>query len=204
MTGSFPRPPRAAIVLVDVALLGWIVAWLVLAGAIAREVDGLSRLSTTVVLAGGALEQTGDLLGGLDRIPLVGGEVGDVADRIRDTGRSAQRNARESRESIENLSVLLGASIALIPTLPLVALYVPLRVRWRRERESVRRALEDGDDAVLDEYLARRAVHTLPYERLRAISADPWRDLAEGRFGALADAELARLGLPSRARRGGT
>ncbi len=199
---TFPRPPRRAILLIDAALLGWIVAWIILAGAVAREVDGLSRLSGTVVLAGGALEETGDLLRSFDRVPFVGDQVGEVSERIRQTGRSARRNAAASRESIENLTVLLGVSIALIPTLPLLAVYLPLRVRWRRERSAIRRALRHRDAApMLEQYLARRAVQTLPYDRLRAISVDPWRDVAEGRFTALADAELTRLGLrrPARA-----
>jgi hypothetical protein len=202
VTLTFPRPPRGAILLMDAALLGWIVAWIILAGAVAREVDGLTRLSGTVVLAGGALEQTGDLLGSFDRVPFLGDQVGEVSEQIRRTGRSARRNAAASRESIENLSVLLGVSIALIPTLPLLGVYLPLRVRWRRERRAIRRALRRRDGApMLEQYLARRAVQTLPYDRLRAISADPWRDVAEGRFTVLADAELARLGLrrPARA-----
>jgi hypothetical protein len=196
VTLRFPRPPRRAIVLMDAALVGWTIAWIILAVAVAREMEGLSRLSTTVVLAGRALEETGELLGSFDRVPFVGDQVGEVSDRIRDTGRSARRSARASRESVENLSVLLGVSIALIPTLPLGALYVPLRVGWQRERSAVRRALgRDDEAALLEQYLARRAAQTLPYERLRAISSDPWGDLEAGRFKALADAELKRLGL---------
>ena len=42
---------------------------------------------------------------------------------------------------------------------------------------------------------ARRAADVLPWDRLRVISADPWRDIANGEYRALADAELARLGL---------
>jgi hypothetical protein len=180
----------------DAALIGWAIAWIVLAFAVAREMGGLSRLSTTVVLAGRALEETGDVLGSFDRVPFLGDQVGEVSERIRETGTSARRSARASRESVENLSVLLGISIALIPTLPLAALYVPLRVGWQRERWAVRRALRrDEEGALLEQYLARRAAQRLPYERLRAISDDPWRDLAEGRYTALADAELARLGL---------
>jgi hypothetical protein len=43
--------------------------------------------------------------------------------------------------------------------------------------------------------LARRAVDTLPWDRLRELSDDPWRALAVGDYSALADAEIARLGL---------
>ena len=52
-----------------------------------------------------------------------------------------------------------------------------------------------GGDPAFEQYLARRAVDVLPWDRLRAISPDPWRDIANGEYRALADAELARLGL---------
>ena len=52
------------------------------------------------------------------------------------------------------------------------------RARFRRSPETL---------ACLDEFLARRAVQNLPYHRLRAVSENPWRDLEEGRYRALAD-----------------
>ncbi|MGH3452660.1 MAG: hypothetical protein ACRDQW_18550, partial [Haloechinothrix sp.] len=82
------------------------------------------------------------------------------------------------------------------PTLPLLALYLPMRLAWRRQVRAVRRALERGpDDLAVDEFLAWRAVLNLPYDRLREVSADPWRDLEAGRYRKLGDAELRRLGI---------
>ena len=52
-----------------------------------------------------------------------------------------------------------------------------------------------GDDPVFAELLARRAAVQLPMRRLVAVSPEPWRDLAEGRFEPLARAELERLGV---------
>ncbi|MEX2646064.1 MAG: hypothetical protein WD249_07375 [Gaiellaceae bacterium] len=43
---------------------------------VGRELRGLSELSDTVVLAGGAIEQTGDLLEQVGRIPFVGPPAG--------------------------------------------------------------------------------------------------------------------------------
>jgi hypothetical protein len=96
--------------------------------------------------------------------------------------------------------VLLALSIGLIPTLPLLGLYAPLRVAWTRDTRSVRRALEQSPaDPALNEYLARRAAANLSFADLRAVTTDPYGDLAAGRFDALAALELERLGL----RRGG-
>jgi hypothetical protein len=182
----------------------WIAGWIVLALFVAREVRQLRQLSDTVVVAGIAVEDTGDLLSTIQGVPFVGGQVGDVAARVKEAGRSARVSGRASRDSTENLSVLLALAIGLIPALPLLGLYAPLRLTWTREARAVRRSLATApDDRVLKEYLARRAVANLPYQELRAISKDPFRDLEEGRFDALAQRELDRLGLRQRDRLSG-
>jgi hypothetical protein len=196
MAFAFPRAGARLIHVLDVATVVWVVAWIVLAVLVGREVRELRELSDTVVVAGVAVEETGDLLSSLGSIPLVGSQVGGVADRVREAGQSAQESGRDSRDSTEDLSLLLALSIGLIPTLPLLGLYAPLRIAWTREARAVRRALAASrDDPVLNEFLARRAVANLPYQELRAVSADPFRDLEEGRFEALAGRELERLGL---------
>lgn len=182
--------------MLDVAAVVWVAGWIVLAVFVAREVRHLRELSDTVVVAGVAVEETGDLLGSLEGVPFVGAQVREVADDVRVAGRSARESGRASRDSTEDLSVLLALAIGLIPTLPLLGLYAPLRLAWTRETRAVRRALTAAPgDALLDEFLARRAVANLPYKELRAITSDPFRDLREGRFRALAAWELARLGL---------
>jgi hypothetical protein len=196
MALAFPRAGAGLMRLLDVAALVWVAAWVVLAVLVAREVRHLRELSDTVVVAGAAVEETGELLHSLGGVPLVGTQVEVVAERVQAAGRSAQASGRDSRDSTEGLSILLGLSIGLIPTLPLLGLYAPLRIAWMRERRAVRRALaSEPRHPVLLEFLARRAVATLSYDQLRAVSADPFRDLAEGRYGPLAERELERLGL---------
>ena len=201
MAFAFPRSGARLIRVLDVAAVVWIAGWVVLAVFVGREVRQLRQLSDTVVVAGVAVEDTGDLLDSLRSVPFVGGRVGDLAGQVRAAGRSARVSGRASRDSTDNLSVLLALAIGLIPTLPLLGLYAPLRVAWMRESRAIRRALdESSDDRVLDEFLARRAVATLPYQDLRAVSPNPYRDLEEGRFDALARLELERLGLGRRNR----
>jgi hypothetical protein len=196
---TFPVPGVRLIRALDVAVALWVVAWVVLALLVGREVRDLRQLSDTVVVAGIAVEETGNLVESLGSVPFVGGRVGEVAERVRAAGRSAQVSGRDSRDSTQDLSVLLALSIGLIPTLPLLGLYAPLRVTWTREARAVRRALAAGSpDPVLKEFLARRAVLNLPYQELRAVSPDPFRDLEEGRFDELAARELERLGLRGR------
>jgi hypothetical protein len=198
---AFPRPSARLVHVLDLAALLWVAGWIVLALFVAREVRALRELSDTVVTAGVAVEDTGRLLGSLQDVPFVGDRVGEAAASVREAGESAQVSGRDSRETTENLSVLLALAIGLIPTLPLLGLYVPLRLTWMRESRAIRRSLASApEDRVRDEYLARRAIGNLSYLDLQAASKDPFRDLDEGRFKALADLELARLGLRRQAR----
>jgi len=181
----------------DVALTVWVVVWIVIAILVARDVRDLSHLSTTVVTAGAAIDETGKALESLGAIPFAGGRIATVAARIRAAGRSAEASGRESRRSVRELSILLAIAIGLIPSVPVLGLYAPLRIGRIREVRTVRRALAEAgdDDDAFQEFLARRAAENLPYHRLREVTANPWRDLEAGRYEALAAAELDRLGI---------
>jgi hypothetical protein len=177
-----PRPSRRLLAVLDVALVGWTCALLGVGVAATREVRGLGELGDTVILASGALRQTADLVDELSGLPFVGAEADRLADRVRRTARSANRQAAASKVHVRRLAVLLGAALVLVPVMPL-AVYVPLRVAWLREGRRIRRALR-RDDGRLDAWLARRALLLVPPERLPAPADER----------ALADAELARLG----------
>lgn len=190
---------RAALAL-DAVLIVWTLAWGVIGWAVAQEVRGLADLSDTVATVGRAVEESGRSIGEFDDVPFIGDRISEPSAEIEDAGRSAQASGRSSRESVENLSVLLGVSIALIPSVPLLALYVPWRIALVRERRAVKAALRRGLDSSLEEFLARRAAEHLPYHHLRAISPEPWRDLERGNCEGLVVAELERLGLRRQAR----
>jgi hypothetical protein len=187
---AFPVPSARLIHVLDVAVVVWVAAWITLGLLVGREVRDLRELSDTVVATGVAVV---DSIGSL---PLVGGEVGKVADQVRAAGRSAQASGRDSRDSTENLAVLLALSIALIPALPLLGLYAPLRISWTREARAVRRAVAaNPSDPVLLRFLANRALLNLPFPEVAAVSPDPFQDVEEGQVQALANRELRRLGI---------
>lgn len=198
----FPRTPRRPVrIALDLAVTLWAAAWIAVGFAVANEVRGLTDLSRTVGDAGLALEEAGSALAALDGVPFIGGNVREVGERTARAGASARTSGRSSRDSIESLSVLLGVSIAVAPTLPLLLLYAPMRIAWIRQIRSIRRALAVSGDAALDQFLAWQAAVNLPYDRLREITHDPWGDLEAGRHAALSDAELSRLGLSRRSGR---
>lgn len=187
--------------LLDVALALWCAFWLWMAWAVADDVRGLRHLSQTVASVGEATRQTGQAIESLGDLPVVGGDVGEAGAAIERAGDDALRSAAAARRSVRRTSLLLGFSIAVIPTLPLMLLYVPRRIGALREQRLVVVSLRNGTDPALQRLLAFRALSTLPLHRLRGVSPDPVEDLSGARFRVLADAELARLGIaPAEAR----
>jgi hypothetical protein len=189
---------------VDLLLVVWVVGWIVVGLLIAHRVNGLARLSTTVEKAGQAAEASGTALHSLSGLPFVGGSVGRASERVIQAGQSAVANGRESRASVGDLATLLGIVVALIPSIPVLAVYLPLRIGRVRERLVVGAALaEAGGDPEFQEFLARRALETLSYRRLRGLVRRPWLNLDVRQRADLAAAELDKLGLGRRASRSG-
>lgn len=179
---------------VNVALALWAAFWIGLAAYTAYEVSVLRALSRTVVKAGAATVSTGHALAALQAIPFVGGKLGDLATQAIAAGASARASGASTETTIDRLAVLLGLAIALIPTVPFLSLYVPLRLSWRRDRRSVQRAVAQWDgEPGLEAFLARRALAHLPFHELRRLGYDGTE--ASASTAELAAAELRRLGL---------
>jgi hypothetical protein len=187
---------RRSIRILDSLAVVWVCLWIGIGYLVFHEVRGLSSLSGTVILAGKAIDATASTIASISGLPLVGGQVAELARQAQDAARSAIANGRASRDDIDRLAILLWIAIAAAPTAPLLVLYGLLREGWRRDVCSLRElAAGARDDPAFDQFLARRALQHLPYRRLREISENPWRDIDEGRTRPLADAELARVGL---------
>lgn len=186
----------AWIVAVDLLVIMWVVGWLLLGLRVHEDVEGLTELSTTISRAGGAVEETGRALDAFD-IPLVGERIDRTAKEVTDVGRETRISGRTARDSISNLSTLLGLSVALIPMSAVLFAYLPARVARARERRAMRQLLERfGGEPTLERMLAHRALQTMSYRRLQREFGDrPWVALAEGRYGELAAAERRRLNL---------
>jgi hypothetical protein len=117
-----------------IGLLLWIALWIALAIVTAHEVLALRDLSDTVVKTGRAVDTAGRALQTVAGIPFVGGRVSTLADQVRVAGQSAVASGRSSRDSATNLAVLLGVAVGLIPTVPMLALYLAVRPGGSRRR----------------------------------------------------------------------
>ena len=114
------RPGEAGVAL-------WVALWLVVGAWTGVEVWRLSDLTRTVADSGEALGEAGQALQSLDPVPLVGEQAADLGARVRDNGVDVVAGAQEARGSFRRLAVLLGVTIAFVPTVPVVVMHRVLR-----------------------------------------------------------------------------
>jgi len=131
---------RRTVRFLDALLIVWTLAWLAIGIWVAIDVHHLGRLSDTLGSAAGALHQTFQGLGVLAHIPLVGGNLGSLVNKINATATSASANAATSKTSVDQLAYLLGVVIVVIPAVPALAVYLPFRIGRMRESRAVRRS----------------------------------------------------------------
>jgi hypothetical protein len=197
MLGSIEsRLPQRSVVAIDVLVLLWTVAWLVLGITVGTFVERLGSVGESVEGAGHAIHRAGDAVGRLSEVPLVGEGFEAVANEIHTIGDETVQNGRSVEQDIDTLALLIGVGLAVGPTLPVLAVWIPPRMSRERERRALRRSLKSGDGVALA-YLANRAVAGRLFRELRTASDDPVADLAAGRYEALAALELEHLALAS-------
>lgn len=179
----------------DVGVVVWIVVWIALGVLIWHDIGAQAQLSADVIKVGTAVKDTGQALGVVGGLPLVGGQIGDFAQRIETMGAEVEASGQDSRNGIRRAAVIAGLGAGILPAALVLLLYLPVRLRWRRYVGAIAAALPGASDPAFEQYLALRALDTLPWDSLRAITPDPWGDVRRGECRALADAELERLGL---------
>jgi hypothetical protein len=196
MRGDTQLLSARAVRWIDIGVVVWVVVWVALGVLIWHDIRAQTQLSGDVMKVGAAVKETGQALGVVGGLPLVGGSIGGFATKIETLGSEVAASGQESQAGIERIAVVAGLGVGILPAAMILFLYLPVRVRWRRDVRSVADALpRSAGDPAFEQFLARRAADTLPWDRLQALSEDPWRAIAAGDFRALADAELARLGL---------
>ncbi len=116
----------------DLAVACWIVVCLGLAGWVGVEVTNLRSLTETLVSSSRALEATSAALGQLEGTPLVGDDIGAIAQRLDETAMSARTQAAGARTTINRLAVLIAVAIVVIAVVPPLVAYLAVRRTWRR------------------------------------------------------------------------
>jgi hypothetical protein len=123
----------------DALVIAWVALWIVMGVFVARDVRGLSSVSDTIVIAASTVDRTADALDPLANLPFVGKRIEEAQANIHQAAEDARANAATSRQSILDLSRLLGWAVALAPTVPIVAGYAVWRLVDARRRRRFRR-----------------------------------------------------------------
>lgn len=185
---------RRALSRVDLTVIAWVLICAFIGLKAGQGIASLSGVGDDVRAIGHAVRGTGDAIGSID-VPLVGGGIKSAGESVSKAGADVERRGRDTHRKITRTAWLVGLAIALLPTLPLLGLYVPLRRRRVRERDAVIRGLDEArGDPAIERMLAERALLTLPYAQLVELG-EPWRDVAEGRYSKLAGIERKRAEL---------
>lgn len=185
---------RRALSRLDLAVIAWVLVCAFIGLKAGQGIASLSGVGDDVRAIGTAVRETGDAIGSID-VPLVGGGIKSAGQSVSKAGADVERRGRKTHRKIKRTAWLVGLAIALLPTLPLLGLYVPLRRRRIRERDAVIQGLDDArGDPTIERMLAERALLSLPYARLVELG-EPWRDVAEGRYSELAAIERERAQL---------
>jgi hypothetical protein len=190
------RVRRTRQLLGDATLALWVLLWLWLANVVHDATLSLAAPGRQIAAAGGGLADqlreagtaVGDvpLVGDGARAPLDG--AGDAADEMAAAGSA-------SVQAVEQLATWLALTVALLPVLLAVAMYLPRRWRFVQEATAAQRYVDGPGDLDL---FALRAMASQPMRRLAAISDDPvaaWRAGDPAVVRALASLELDEAGL---------
>ena len=98
----------------------WCALWLVVGVWTAYEMWQLAGLSDTVADTGRTLGEAGQALQSLGSVPVVGDTTERLGTAVRADAQEIITSAGNAGEAVRRLSVLLGVTIALVPTVPVV------------------------------------------------------------------------------------
>ena len=90
------------------------------------------QLPADLIKVGSAVQDTGEALGVVGGLPLVGGSIGEFAGKIEKLGAEVVASGETSRESIRRAAIIAGIAVGVLPAAMALFLYVPVRLRWRR------------------------------------------------------------------------
>ena len=191
-------PGRRAVVVFRDALVGLLLILFALVGLVVHgAVESIAVLGTGVREAGssvrGGFEAAANAV---DGTPVVGDELGGALRGAGEgTGGNVESLGRSGEDAVERLATILGLTTFGLPSLVLLALYLPPRVELARRVSAAHRVLRADLSPERRRLIAMRAAFSLPYGQLLAHTRDPLGDLAAERYDALVAAALEEAGL---------
>jgi len=195
----YPDVPskRRSTILRDLALLGLVLLFAWTGVKVHNAVDGMAVLGSGVKNAGLSVESGfGSAAGAVEGIPLVGGSLAGALERAgQGSGGNVATLGQQGEDKVHQLALALGLLVFALPTLLVLVIMVPPRVRQIRQLGAANAALVDTHDPERRRLLAMRAAFGLSYLTLLGYTRDPLGDLAAGRYDRLVAAALDDVGI---------
>ena len=187
---------RITQVLSDLFTVGWVLAC-TYAGRLVhdttatlrRPADGLSTAGTQLEAG---MTSAGDQVG---KVPLVGDSLQGPFREAARTGVALTQAGTDLGSAVDRLALVFGVSVALIPIVVWLLVWLPVRVRFVRRASAAQRFVDGPADLDL---FALRALAGQPMHRLARIHDDPagaWRARDPRVIRELAVLELRDSGL---------
>lgn len=180
----------------DLLVVVWVVVWIWLAHVVHDAVLALARpgreLESAGTSMGERLREAGSTVGG---IPYVGDDASRPFDGAGSSADQVAAAGRAQVEAVETLATWLGLTVALVPVLLALAVWLPPRIRFVRRATAGQRFLDSAAD--LDLFALRAMAHQ-PLHVLAKVSPDPaeaWRRKDPEVLRRLAALELKASGL---------
>ena len=189
--------PRTRTILCDIGVLLLIGLFAWTGKEVHDTVERVNSLSRGVIDAGSSVQGGfDDAAGAVDDVPVVGGAL---ADGLRSSGSASGGNVAAAGEAgeaaVSDTASLLGWAIFGLPTLVLLAFFVPLRALQVRRLTLGAQMLQGAPPGERRRLLAQRAAFGMAWADLRPFSKDPLGDLQDERYEPLLAALYAEAGL---------
>ncbi len=195
----YPDVPskRRSTIFRDLAFIGLVLLFAWTGYKVHNVVDGMAVLGSGVKSAGLSVESGfGSAAGAVDGIPLVGGSLAHALGQAgQGSGGKVAELGQQGEDKVHQLALTLGLLVFILPTVLLLVIMLPPRVRQIRQLGAANAALVDTHDPERRRLLAMRAGFGLSYLTLLGYTRDPLGDLAAGRFDQLVAAALDDVGI---------
>jgi hypothetical protein len=195
------RPWRALVQLVsDLAVIAWVIVWVQAARLVEQAVQQAARPGYALQSgAGGIASNLHNAGKGVAGVPVVGGPLGTPLTSAGGAAGNVADAGHELGDRISGAALPLALAVALVPVVPVVLLWLSMRLRFASRAGACATAARMPGGASL---LALRALATRSPRRLAALGpdlVDAWRRDDPDVVRRLAELELRLSGVRRRA-----
>ncbi len=195
----YPDVPakRRSTIIRDLVLLGLVVLFAWMGIKVHDVVNELAVLGFGVKDAGTSVQNGfSSAAGAVGGIPFVGDRLaGALESAGQGSGGNVAALGQSGVDKVHRLALLLGFIVFALPTIIVLLIMVPPRIRQIRQLGAANAALVDTHDPERRRLLAMRAAFGLSYLTLLGYTKDPIGDLAAGRYDPLVAAALDDVGI---------